>query len=138
MWSLKKILVQRKMLVERKILVKQIVYRPKFCYKNIPKKIFGKKMFGLKKNFGPKILILSKKIFWSQKNFRSKKILVRKNFWVQKNFWVPWGIGLSLVLTVGRGGGINFLALDKSTYQILASYFDYNWFKKFVVVVGGA
>ena len=39
----------------------------------------------------------------------------------------------SLVLTVGRGGGINFLALDKSTYKILASYFDYNWFKKFVV-----
>ena len=36
----------------------------------------------------------------------------------------------------GRGGGINFLALDKSTYQILASYFDYNWFKTFVVVGG--
>ena len=53
-----------------------------------------------------------------------------------KLFLVPWGIGLSLVLTVltvGRVGGINFLALDKSTYQILASYFDYNWFKKFVV-----
>jgi len=33
----------------------------------------------------------------------------------------------------GEGWGINFLALDKSTYQILASYFDYNWFKKFVV-----
>ena len=26
------------------------------------------------------------------------------------------------MLTVGRGGGINFLALDKPTYQILASY----------------
>ena len=40
---------------------------------------------------------------------------------------------------MGRGGGINFLALNKSTYQILASYFDYNCFKKFVVVVvGGA
>ena len=37
------------------------------------------------------------------------------------------------MLTGGRGGGINFLALDKSTYQILASYFDYNWLKKFVV-----
>ena len=35
-----------------------------------------------------------------------------------------------------EGWGIDFLALDKSTYQILASYFDYNWFKKFVVVDG--
>ena len=50
---------------------------------------------------------------------------------IQNFFWVPWGIGLSLVFTLGRGGGINLLALDK--YQILASYFDYNWFKKFVV-----
>ena len=74
-----------------------------------------------------------KKIFGRKRILGPKKNFVRKNFWVQKNFWVPWGIGLSLVLTVGRGGGINFLALDKSTYQILASYFDYNWFKKFVV-----
>ena len=58
-------------------------------------------------------------------------------FWVQKNFWLPWGIGLSLVLTLGRGRLINFLALNKSTHQVLASYFDYNWFKKFVVGGGG-
>ena len=32
----------------------------------------------------------------------------------------PLGIGLSLVLTKVRGGGINIL--DKPTYQILASY----------------
>ena len=42
-----------------------------------------------------------------------------------------------MVLMVGRVRGNNFLALDKSIYQILASYFDYNWFKKFVVVGGG-
>ena len=33
-----------------------------------------------------------------------------------------WGIRLSLVPTVVKGGGINFLALDKPTYQTLASY----------------
>ena len=33
-----------------------------------------------------------------------------------------WGIGLSLVLTVGRDWGINFLASDKPAYLFLTSY----------------
>ena len=53
-------------------------------------------------------------------------------------FWLPplLGIGLSLVFKVCRGWGINFLALDKPTYQILASYEDQKP-QKSNCVVGG-
>jgi len=39
------------------------------------------------------------------------------------------------VLTVGRGGGVNFFALDKPTYQILASYKRPRTLQKVCVVV---
>ena len=41
------------------------------------------------------------------------------------------------MLSVGRGGEINFLALDKPTYQILASYGDQEPQKSNCVVGGG-
>ena len=42
--------------------------------------------------------------------------------------------------TLGKGVMFGAYGGEESTYQILASHFDYNWLKKFVVggwVVGG-
>ena len=85
-------------------------------------------MFCPKKNFGPKKNVSSKKNVWSQKYFGPTKILGLKKMFGPKEFLVehwflgPLGNRVKLGAYCVRGGGINFLALDKSTYQILASY----------------
>ena len=76
---------------------------------------FGsKKSFRAKRILGPKIFgskqILGSKKFWVQKIFGSKKLWVQKNLSLQnilsQKFLVPpsYGIGLSMVGWISRGG----------------------------------
>ena len=86
--------------------------------------MFVQKYFCPTKSFGPN-KILVRKVFGTQMTLIPKKLLSKNihNFKLKCSSRLPWGIGLSVVLGwEGGGEGINYLALDKPTYQILASY----------------
>ena len=87
--------------------------------------IFGPDKIFHPKNCGSENFVGSKTIL-GQKFVVKNESWVRKFFWVQNNlrskiFWPPWE-RVKFCAYGGSGEGINFLALDKSTYQILASY----------------
>ena len=85
--------------------------------------MFVQKYFCPTKSFGPN-KILVRKVFGTQMTLIPKKLLsknIHNNFKLKCSSRPPLGIGLSVVLG-WEGGGINSLALDKPTYQILASY----------------
>ena len=74
-------------------------------------------------------MLVKKSLFtkncWSQKMLVTKKwsqkIEFQKIFAQKMLLMIQFGIGLSVVLG-WNGGGVNSLALDKATYQILAHY----------------
>ena len=76
--------------------------------------MLGQKKCGSKNILGPKKL-------WVQKDLSLENILSKKFLVLHPH---PYGIGLSMVGWIGRGGlgwGFHSLALELHTYQILAS-----------------